>query len=118
MGGVPRANRLTSRAYGDSKDARGTRSLRGQSKRIHPPVARQLLANYKGHYGAYAINLFVLDLLRGHVPLHAVELGSGETGCVMNAELPDGRPLYVKLTFQDEIAVILSFHVSIHSSGG
>ena len=75
---------------------------------------RQLLPQYRGHFGAYAINLFVLDLLQANVPMHAVVLGSGDTGCAMNAQLPDGRPLYIKLTIQDEIAVILSFHVSIH----
>ncbi len=78
---------------------------------------RQILPEYQGHFGAYAVNLFLLDLLRANTPLHAVELGSGETGCVTNTHLPDGRSLYVKLTIQDEMAVILSFHVSIHEQG-
>jgi hypothetical protein len=76
---------------------------------------RQILPNYQGHYGAYAVNLFILDQLRGSLPLRPVELGSGETGCVINAQLADGRPLYIKLKIQDDIAVILSFHVSVHS---
>jgi hypothetical protein len=75
---------------------------------------RVILSQYRGHFGAYAINLFILDLLRGNHPIHAVVLGSGETGCAMNAHLADGRPLYIKLKIQDEIAVILSFHVSVH----
>jgi hypothetical protein len=75
---------------------------------------REILPNYQGHFGAYAINLYILDLLRANWPMHAVELGSGETGCVMNKPLADGRPLYIKLTIQDGIAVILSFHISIH----
>jgi hypothetical protein len=75
---------------------------------------RQILPQHQGHFGAYAVNLFILDLLRANCLMHAVELGSGETGCVMNACLADGRPLYVKLKLQDEIAVILSFHVSMH----
>ena len=75
---------------------------------------RLLLPSYRGHFGAYAINLFILDLLRANFPMHSVILGSGDLGCVMNAQLSDGRPLYIKLTIQDEIAVILSFHVSIH----
>jgi hypothetical protein len=75
---------------------------------------RQVLPEHRGHFGAYAINLYILDLLRANSPLHAVELGSGETGFVMNTQLTDGRPLYVKLKIQDEIAVILSFHVSMH----
>lgn len=79
---------------------------------------RRILPEYQGHFGAYAVTLFILDLLRANTPMHAVELGSGETGCVMNTRLPDGRSLYVKLTIQDEIAVILSFHVSIHGQGG
>lgn len=79
---------------------------------------RRILPEYQGHFGAYAVNLFILDLLRANTPLHAVELGSAETGCVMNTRLPDGRSLYVKLAIQDEMAVILSFHVSIHERGG
>jgi hypothetical protein len=75
---------------------------------------RLLLPSYRGHFGAYAINLFIVDLLQANFPMHSVVLGSGETGCVMNAHLPDGRPLYIKLTIADEIAVLLSFHVSIH----
>lgn len=78
---------------------------------------QRILPEYQGHFGAYAVNLFILDLLRANTPMHAVELGSGETGCVMNTRLPDGRSLYVKLTLQDEMAVILSFHVSIHEQG-
>src|SRR5258707_600546 len=74
---------------------------------------RQILPHYQGHFGAYAINLFIVDLLRANLPMHAVELGSGETGCAMNTQLAAGRPLYIKLKMQDEIAVILSFHVSI-----
>ncbi len=49
--------------------------------------------------------------------MHAVELGSRETGCVINTRLPYERSLYIKLTIQDEIAVILSFHVSVHDQG-
>lgn len=79
---------------------------------------RRILPEYQGHFGAYALNLFLLDLLSADTPMHAVELGSGETGCVMNTRLPDGRPLYIKLTIQDEIIVILSYHVSIHEQGG
>ena len=79
---------------------------------------RRILPEHQGHFGAYAVHLFILDLLRANTPMHAVELGSGETGCVMNTRLPDGRSLYVKLTIQDEMAVILSFHVSIHEQGG
>ena len=45
---------------------------------------RRILPEYQGHFGAYAVNLFLLDLLRSNTPMHAVELGSGETGCVMN----------------------------------
>jgi hypothetical protein len=76
---------------------------------------RQILPHYQGHFGAYAINLFILDQLGGSLPMHAVELGSGEMGCVISAQLADGRPLYIKLKIQDDIAVILSFHVSVHS---
>jgi hypothetical protein len=76
---------------------------------------RQLLPQHRGHFGAYAINQFVLELLQANCPMHAVQLGSGGIGCVLNTQLPDGRSLYIKLTIQDEIAVILSFHVSIHS---
>ena len=72
---------------------------------------RRILPDYQGHFGAYALNLFRLDLLRANTCLHAVELGSGETGSVMNTRLPDGRSLYVKLTIQDEMAGILSFHI-------
>ncbi len=79
---------------------------------------RQILREYKCHFGAYAINLFILDLLHANCPMHAVELGSGETGWVINTHLSDGRPLYIKLKIADEIAVILSFHISIHSPGG
>lgn len=79
---------------------------------------RRILPEYQGHFGAYAVNLFILDLLRANTSLHAVELGSGETACVMNTHLPDGRSLYIKLAVQDEIAVILSFHMSIHDQGG
>ena len=79
---------------------------------------RRILPQYQGHFGAYAVNLFILDLLRSDAPMHAVELGSGETGCVLNSSLPDGRSLYIKLTIQDEIAVILSFHLSVHERGG
>jgi hypothetical protein len=75
---------------------------------------RLILPSYRGHFGAYAINQFILDLLQGNFPMHAVELGSGGCGCVMNTHLADGRRLYIKLTIQDEVAVILSFHVSIH----
>ena len=75
---------------------------------------RLLLPSYKGHFGAYAINLFILDLLGADFPMHAVELGSGATGCVMSTQLADGRSLYIKLTIQDEIAVIRSFHESVH----
>ena len=78
---------------------------------------RRILPEYEGHFGAYAVNLFILELLRSDAPLHAVELGSGETGCVINTRLPDERSLYIKLTIQDEIAVILSFHVSVHDQG-
>jgi hypothetical protein len=75
---------------------------------------RLILASYRGHFGAYAINLFILDLLEGNYPMHAVELGSGGRGCVMNTRLADDRRLYIKLTIAEEVAVILSFHVSIH----
>jgi hypothetical protein len=76
---------------------------------------RQILPQYRGHFGAYAVNLFIVDQLRANVPMHAVTLGSGETACVMNTQLPDGRSLYIKLKMEDEMAVILSFHVSQHS---
>src|SRR5437016_2233825 len=45
---------------------------------------RRVLPEYKGHFGAYAIRLFILDLLRANFPLHQVELGSGNQGLVMN----------------------------------
>lgn len=79
---------------------------------------RRILPEYQGHFGAYAVNLFLLDLLRVNIAMHAVELGSGETGCVMNTRLTDGRSLYIKLTIAEEMVVILSFHVSIHEQGG
>src|SRR5882724_722986 len=50
---------------------------------------RQILRRYKGHLDAYAINLFILDLLQANHPMHAAQLGSGETACVLNAQLPD-----------------------------
>jgi hypothetical protein len=75
---------------------------------------RRILPDYRGHFGAYAINLFILDLLRANFPMHQVILGSGKPAWVMNTHLTDGRPLYIKLTVEDEIAVILSFHVSVH----
>ncbi len=77
---------------------------------------RRLLPSYKGHFGAYAINLFILDLLSADFPMHAVVLGSGRTGCVTNTHWADGRSLYIKLTIEDEIAVILSFHESVHAA--
>jgi hypothetical protein len=74
---------------------------------------RKILPEYKGHFGAYAINVFIVDLLLADFPMHGVELGSRETGCVMNTDL-DGRPLYIKLKIEEEIAVILSFKISKH----
>jgi len=75
---------------------------------------RRILPNYQGHFGVYAVNLFILDLLQRNFPMHQVELGSGELGCVMNAQLDDGRPLYIKLKIEDEMIVVMSFHISIH----
>lgn len=76
---------------------------------------RRLLPHYRGHWGAYAINLFLLDLLRSNFPMHPVELGSGQIGCVMNNA--DGKGLYIKVTIADGMAVILSFHISKHYRG-
>ncbi|MBY0523590.1 MAG: hypothetical protein K2R98_09325 [Gemmataceae bacterium] len=78
---------------------------------------RQLLPTYKNHYGAYAIQAFILDRLRDAFPMHPVELGSGETAWVMNNA--DGKGLYVKLTIaiEDDMAVVLSFHTSKHDHG-
>jgi hypothetical protein len=73
---------------------------------------RQILPHFKGHFGAYAINLFILDRLRSGFPMHAVKLGSGGVGCVMNNA--DGQGLYIKVTIENDIAVILSFHRSKH----
>lgn len=75
----------------------------------------EILRSHRGHLGECAIVEFILEKLHGNFPLHAVELGSGETGCVMNTQLPDGRPLYIKLKIENEEAVVLSFHVSKHS---
>src|ERR1700678_2514876 len=75
---------------------------------------RGLIPQYQGRFGAYAISQFVVDLLLANCNMHSVELGSGESGCVVNAQLDDGRPLYIKLKMEDEMAVILSFHVSKH----
>ncbi len=47
--------------------------------------------------------------------MHPVTLGSGETACVMNDA--DGQGLYIKLKIEDDLAVILSFHVSKHHKG-
>jgi hypothetical protein len=78
---------------------------------------RKILPEYQGHFGAYAINLFILNLLEEAYPMHQVELGSSETACVMNTEL-NGRPLYIKIKIQDEILVIMSFKFSQHDRKG
>jgi hypothetical protein len=96
---------------GDEEEQwRITVSALGDGRRLFPP------SGYKGHFGAYAVNLFVLDQLRSDCPMHPVPLGSGGTGCVMNVTYHD-QPLYIKLTIEDDIAVILSFHVSKHPKG-
>lgn len=77
---------------------------------------RRILPHYKGRFGAYAINLFIVERLHSGFPMHAVELGSGAQGCVMNNA--DGQGLYIKLTIESDIAVLLSFHRSKHHKDG
>lgn len=73
---------------------------------------RRILPSYNGHFGAYAIIGYILDRLRTGFPMHEVELGSGGVGCVMNNA--DGHGLYIKLVLEDDMVVVLSFHISVH----
>jgi len=65
-----------------------------------------------------AVIEYIMDLLESNFPFHRVELGSGESGYVMNNV--DGRGLYIKVKIErgrtDEVWV-LSFHVSQHHKG-
>src|SRR5438132_1096597 len=85
--------------FPDANRAELTRLLQGDAQdewRITETALRDgrlLLPSYRGHFGAYAINLFILDLLRANFPMHSVVLGSGALGCVLNTQLADGRPL-------------------------
>ena len=47
--------------------------------------------------------------------MHEVKLGSGQPAFVMNNA--DEQGLYIKLKIEDEMAAILSFHVSDHYRG-
>jgi hypothetical protein len=63
-----------------------------------------------------AIIEFILDLLRKDFPFHEVDLGSGETGYVMNNA--NGKGLYIKVKIASdakEEVWVLSFHISQHS---
>lgn len=74
---------------------------------------RRLIPSYLGHLGAYALQLYILNRLRDNLAAwHTVELGSGEPGYALTNA--DGKGLYIKLTIQDSMVVILSFHVSKH----
>jgi len=77
---------------------------------------RRILREYRGHFGAYAINLFLVDLLRAGCRMHPVELGSGALACVLHCE--ERRDLYIKVTIDEGMVVILSFHISEHREGG
>ena len=65
---------------------------------------RKILPRHNGHFGAYAVNSFILNLLRTGFPMHEVKLGSGQPAFVMNNA--DEQGLYIKLKIEDEMAAI------------
>jgi len=81
----------------------------------HPTLRGYTNQAGEAHRSECAVIEFILDRLRSNFPMHSVTLGSGEVACVMNNA--DEHGLYIKVKIEDDLVVVLSFHVSDHHKG-
>ncbi|MCI0378495.1 MAG: hypothetical protein L0215_12875 [Gemmataceae bacterium] len=80
---------------------------------------KEILSLVTGFASQFAIVEFVTDCLKQSEPMHEIQRGeppgSRSVGYVMNVCKRGMDDLYIELVIEDDLAWIISFHISKHS---